>query len=251
MIHLKDVHLHYSLLGCRNDSLKSYLFKILKGEKERVDRIHALKGVSFTIQSGERVGILGHNGSGKSTLLKAIAGLYPISQGKCIVTGEVRSLFELSLGFECEATGRENILYRGLLLGQTPSRMKDLEREIIQFADIGEFIDYPVKTYSAGMLVRLAFAVSTFISGDILLIDEVIGAGDAAFMQKASNRLKELILSAKIVVLVSHDLSALRNFCNRLLLLQKGSLIFDGEIEEGIAFYQKLISEKKYDHSVL
>ncbi len=240
MIHLEDVHLHYSSLGFKETSLKAYVFKLLQGKKDKVQDIHALKGISFTIQAGERVGILGRNGAGKSTLLKTIAGLYPISQGICRVEGEIRSLFELSLGFEYEATGRENILYRGLLLGQKPATMKTLEEEIISFAELGDFIDYPVKTYSAGMLVRLAFAISTIITGDILLIDEVIGAGDAAFMKKAAERIRGLISQAKILVLVSHDISALRNFCQRLLLLDHGSLIFDGDVEEGIAIYQEL-----------
>lgn len=248
MIELEDVHLHYSLLGYRGVSLKSYLFQLVKGKKEKVKDIHALKGISLSINSGERVGILGHNGAGKSTLLKAIAGLYPISQGKRKVEGEVRSLFELSLGFEYEATGRENILYRGLLLGQTPSTMKTLENEIVEFAELGGFIDYPVKTYSAGMLVRLAFAISTLVSGDILLLDEVIGAGDAAFMKKASERIHHLISRAKILVLVSHDLSALSTLCKRLILLDQGSLIFDGDIAEGIALYHEL-GKKRNDET--
>lgn len=237
MIRLENVHLQYSLRGCQETSLKSYLFKIMKGQKEKLDAFHALKGISFTVSMGERVGILGHNGAGKTTLLRTMAGLYPISQGRCFVEGEVRSLFELSIGFEWEATGRENILYRGLLLGQTPRTMKSLSEEIIRFADIGNFIDYPIKTYSSGMLVRLAFAISTFIAGDILLIDEVIGAGDASFMKKASEKMRELISKAKILMLVSHDLSAIRSFCNRVLLLKKGELIFDGEVEKGIAMY--------------
>lgn len=237
MIHLENVHLRYSLLGCRDTSLKSYVFKWVKGKKEKAEEFHALKGISLSVNIGERIGILGHNGAGKTTLLRAIAGLYPISEGSCRVQGEIRSLFELSLGFEPEATGKENILYRGLLLGQTPSSMKTLQHEIIQFADIGQYIDYPIKTYSAGMLVRLAFAISTFISGDILLIDEVIGAGDATFMQKASAKMRELISQAKVLLLVSHDLSAVRTFCNRVLVMKEGNLLFDGEIEEGIAFY--------------
>ena len=245
MIHLEDVHLHYSSLGFRDTSLKSYVFRLLQGKKEKAQDVHALKGVSFTIHSGERVGILGHNGAGKSTLLRTIAGLYPISSGVCRVEGEIRSLFELNLGFEVEATGRENILYSGLLLGQKPENMKALEEEIVSFADLGQFIDYPVKTYSAGMLVRLAFAISTIITGDILLIDEVIGAGDAAFMQKASERIRGLISRAKILVLVSHDVLALKNFCQRLLLLDHGTLIFDGNVEDGLAKYEEIVLKSK------
>jgi lipopolysaccharide transport system ATP-binding protein len=245
VIHLENVHLKYSLLACRDASLKSYVFKWVKGKNEKAEDFHALKGISFSANTGERIGILGHNGAGKTTLLRALAGLYPISEGTCQVRGEIRSLFELSLGFEPDATGKENILYRGLLLGQTPSSMNALQHEIIQFADIGEYIDYPIKTYSVGMLVRLAFAISTFISGDILLIDEVIGAGDAAFMQKASAKMRELISQAKILLLVSHDLSAIRAFCNRALVMHKGALIFDGGIDEGITYYQTYSTKEK------
>ncbi len=243
-IKLDAVHLHYSLKSFRETSLKSYLFKLAKGKKEATQDVHAIKGVSFSVQSGERVGIIGHNGAGKSTLLRTIAGLYPISGGQCTVQGEIRSLFEITLGFEPEATGRENILYRGLLLGQSPKTMRTLEKEIVEFAEIGNFIDYPVKTYSSGMVVRLAFAISTIITGDILLIDEVIGAGDAAFMHKASERIRSLISKAKILLLVSHDLSAIRSFCHRLLVMDKGKLVYDGPIEEGISHYQKLAANK-------
>jgi lipopolysaccharide transport system ATP-binding protein len=244
VIHLDDVHLHYSLKAFRETSLKSYMFKLAKGKVDKTQDVHALKGISFSAKTGERIGIIGHNGAGKTTLLRTIAGLYPISKGSCHVRGDIRSLFEITLGFETEATGRENILYRGLLLGQTPKTMKALEKEIIEFAELGSFIDYPVKTYSAGMLVRLAFAISTIIAGDILLIDEVIGAGDAAFMKKASDRIQGLISQAKIMLLVSHDLSAIRSFCNRLLLMDKGTLVFDGNIEEGIDKYHALASKR-------
>jgi len=240
MIRLENVHLHYSLR--HETSLKSHLFSLLRGARSRPQKFHALKGITLSVSMGERIGVVGHNGAGKTTLLRTIAGLYPISKGRCLVQGNIRSLFELSLGFECEATGRENILYRGLLLGQTPKMMKSLSEEIIRFADIGPFIDYPLKTYSAGMLVRLAFAISTFIEGDILLIDEIIAAGDAAFMKKATEKIRTLISRAKIFILVSHDLSAIRSLCNRLWVLQKGELIYDGTVEEGLNLYLNTIA---------
>ncbi|PIS02434.1 MAG: polysaccharide/polyol phosphate ABC transporter ATP-binding protein [Chlamydiae bacterium CG10_big_fil_rev_8_21_14_0_10_42_34] len=240
MILLDKVHLRYSLANCRDNSLKSYLFKLFQGQRKKLKDHHALKGISLKIQPGERVGIIGPNGAGKSTLLKAIAGLYPISKGTLHTDGKIRPLLELSLGFEYEATGKENILYRGLLFGQTPKTMRALEKEIIEFADLKEFIDYPVKTYSAGMRVRLAFAISTLITGDILLIDEVIGAGDAAFTKKASERMHQLVSKAKILLLASHDLAALRAFCNRLLVMKDGEILFDGDIEKGLDYYKKL-----------
>jgi lipopolysaccharide transport system ATP-binding protein len=174
-IRLDNVNLHYSAAAFRERSLKALLADVVAAPNRRavIHDIHALKNICVEIAPGERVGLIGHNGAGKSTFLKMVAGLYPISSGTRRVDGSVRSLFDLSLGFEPDATGRENILYRGLLLGLTPKFMRSIEQEVVAFADIGEFIDYPIKTYSAGMQVRLAFAISTAVGGDILLLDEV------------------------------------------------------------------------------
>lgn len=234
-IEISNVNLHYASTAFAERSFKAMLAKFasFQGPSKLVD-IHALKDVSVSIKEGERVGLLGHNGAGKSTFLKMVAGLYPISSGTRRVTGTVRSLFDLSLGFEPEATGRENILYRGLLLGLTPSFMRSITDEVVEFADIGEFIDYPIKTYSAGMQVRLAFAISTAVGGDILLLDEVIGAGDGNFMAKARLRIQKLVEQAEILVLASHDFTTMRKICSRGVVLHHGELKFDGNIEEAI-----------------
>src|SRR3954451_564347 len=204
-ISLTNVNLHYSAAAFGDRSLKSVLTKFVQPKRNAGEKrdIHALKDISIEIGPGERVGLLGHNGAGKSTLLKMIAGLYPASGGIRIVKGSVRSIFEIGLGFEPDATGRENILYRGLLLGMKPDFMRSIEHEIIAFADLGDFIDYPVKTYSTGMLVRLAFGVSTAVGGDILLLDEIIGAGDASFMIKARARIQKLVEQSEILILAS------------------------------------------------
>jgi len=239
---LRDLDLYYAATAYKERSLKSALGKWIypRSRDEAIDDIHALKDVSVTITSGERVALIGRNGAGKSTLLRTIAGLYPIASGTMDVKGEVRSLFDLSLGFEPDATGRENIMYRGLLLGLTPAFMRAKESEIVDFADLGKFIDYPIKTYSAGMQVRLAFAISTAVGGDILLLDEVIGAGDANFMAKARTRIENLVQSAEIVLLASHDASSLRLFCNRALLLHHGRIIYDGQIDNALEAYHNL-----------
>jgi lipopolysaccharide transport system ATP-binding protein len=239
---LSNVNLHYASVAYQERSLKSLMASAFRksAKASKACDIHALKNISVEINSGERVGLLGHNGAGKSTFLKTVAGLYPISSGSLKVEGQVRSLFDLSLGFEPDATGRENVLYRGLLLGLSPKFMREKEEEIVEFAGLGEFIDYPIKTYSAGMQVRLAFAISTTVGGDILLLDEVIGAGDANFMSKAKSRITSLIEQAEILVLASHDFSALRAICNRGLVFHHGDLVFDGEIAMAINEYNKI-----------
>ncbi len=241
-IRLQNVNLHYASTAFHETSLKALIgstFNLRRKKREIVD-IHALRDLSLDIAEGERVGLLGHNGAGKSTFLKMVAGLYPISSGHRNVNGVVRSLFDLSLGFEPDATGRENVLYRGLLLGLSPKFMRSIEDEIVEFAGLGEFIDYPLKTYSAGMQIRLAFAISTAVGGDILLLDEVVAAGDANFMLKAQRRIAELVANAEILVLASHDFNTLRSLCSRGLVLHHGSLAFDGMIDEAIVAYRRI-----------
>lgn len=244
-IRLENANLHYASTSFRESSLKAWLFKGGWRGGTRVADIHAIKDITLTIRAGERVALLGHNGAGKSTLLKLIAGLYPLSSGERHVKGDIRSLFEIGLGFESEATGRENILYRGLLLGKSPREMRAIESEIIDFADLGEFIDYPIKTYSAGMLIRLAFGISTAVEGDILLLDEVIGAGDMAFFQKARRRFTQMIQKAEIMVLATHDMGSVKTLCNRALVLDRGRLVFDGSNMEGVHFYTDMMQGRQ------
>lgn len=242
-IRLDKVNLLYSSVAYQERSLKSLLANVMKvsgRNRPIIHDVHALKNVSLEVHEGERVGLLGHNGAGKSTFLKMVAGLYPISSGAVTVDGAVRALFDLSLGFEPDATGRENILYRGLLLGQTPKQMRALENGIVEFADLGEFIDYPIKTYSAGMMVRLAFAISTAVGGDILLLDEVIGAGDAAFMERAKIRIQSLIAQSKILILASHDFAALTSICQRGVVFHHGEIVYDGEISSAVRAFQEI-----------
>ncbi len=244
-IGLSEVDLHYSSVAFKERSLKSLLsnvgnlvLKRATSQNKPIQDVHALKNITVEITTGERVGLLGRNGAGKSTFLKMVAGLYPISSGRRVVQGTVRSLFDLSLGFEPDATGRENILYRGLLLGLSPSFMRSIEAEVIEFADLDEFIDYPIRTYSAGMQVRLAFAISTAVGGDVLLLDEVVGAGDANFMNKAEKRIQELTDASEILILASHDVGALKKLCDRGIVFDHGEIRFDGPIVEAIDVYR-------------
>ena len=242
-IRLQSVNLHYAATAFKARSLKTLLIDTaLRTRANRVviKDIHALKNISVEFKGGERVGLLGHNGAGKSTFLKTVAGLYPVSSGSVEVEGQVRALFDLSMGFEPDATGRENILYRGLLLGFSPTFMREKEAQIIEFAELGEFIDYPLKTYSAGMQVRLAFAISTSVGGEVLLLDEVIGAGDLNFMTKAKERIASLVEDAEILLLASHDFDTLKNLCTRGLVFHHGEIVFDGSIADAVTEYKKV-----------
>jgi len=240
-IKMDHVSMNYPSAVYNSMSIKQEVFARLRGEKQKplLKDIQALRNFTLHVREGERVGVIGHNGAGKSTLLKTIAGIYPIEEGNISVNGKIRALFEISLGFDMESTGRENILYRGLLLGATPDEIKEKSEEIIRFADLGEFIDYPVKSYSSGMAVRLAFAVSTCIKGEILLLDEILGAGDASFQEKAKKRIFDLIDEAKLMVFVTHNLQAMQEICNRAILMERGQIVFDGKPEDAVEIYLK------------
>lgn len=218
-------------------SLKTMLASpFQRGGKDAV--IEALRGIDLRVGRGERVGLIGRNGAGKSTLLRALAGVYPLAEGRLSVVRNVRGLFDLGVGFDIEESGRRNIYYRGYLLGMTRREIEAVENEIIAFSELGEAIDRPLKTYSAGMQVRLAFAISTATSGDVLLIDEVLAAGDAAFAVKAQQRVRELVDAAACLVLVTHDMSAVRELCNRALWIDGGRVRAEGAPDDIIAAYE-------------
>lgn len=198
----------------------------------REGTIHAIKNMSLTINDGERVAVIGHNGAGKSTLLKMISGIYPPSSGALDVEGKISSMFELATGFEMESNGWDNIYLRGLMLGETPDRIKSKMREIAEFSELGEFLNMPVKYYSSGMFVRLAFSISTAIEPDILLLDEVVAAGDAAFLNKANKRMKDMIHISKIMLLVTHGMDSAVEMCNRCIWLERGVIMMDGKPKE-------------------
>ena len=235
LINLQNVVLEYPKFSYTKPSIKQ-LFGVNKNYKN----IRAIDEVSLSISEGEKVALIGHNGAGKSTFLKMIAGIYPINSGHLTVCGDIRSMFDISLGFEPDATGRENILYRSLLMGISPSEVKSKEREIVEFSELGEFIDLPIRSYSAGMLVRLAFSITTAYRAELLLIDEVIGAGDASFIEKAKNRLLELINESKSLILASHDESMVRKICNRGIVFKNGKVVCDDSIDNALHFYSNL-----------
>lgn len=193
------------------------------------DSVKAIKDLSLSLKEGDRLAVIGRNGAGKSTLLRMIAGIYAPDSGRVSVDGTVSSMFELATGFEMEQDGWSNIMLRGLMLGMSPASMKDKIKEIAEFSELGDYLNMPVKYYSSGMFVRLAFSVSTAVEADILLLDEIIAAGDAAFLEKANARLKKMVESSKILVLVTHNMDTAVRMCNRCVWLENGSLRMEGD----------------------
>lgn len=242
---LKDVHLTFKLQKRGSTSVKDLLLqKVLRRPAPPVPVVHALKGISFELNEGERLGIIGHNGAGKSTLLRLLAGIYRPTTGAAHVNGKISAMFELSLGFEQDATGWENIRYRGYLLRETPESIRAKMQSIADFTELGPALDMPIRYYSAGMLVRLAFSITTAIDPEILLIDEVLAAGDMAFQEKARQRMHELIQRAKAIILVSHDLASLERICDRVLWLHEGGIRQIGPAKETILEYQAYMRER-------
>ncbi len=242
IISLNNINVDFSVTAERDKSLKGTLLQFLRAHRSSPKVIHALQAISFTIKNGERVGIIGANGAGKSTLLKVMARIYSPIAGEVRIEGHVCPLFEFATGFEMEANGWDNIRTRALLLGMTAGEIEQKIEEISQFTDLGEFLDIPVRCYSSGMLLRLAFATSTAVDPEILLLDEVMAAGDAAFQEKARKRMNNLLERAGIVVFASHSLSQLPAFCERTIWLDHGQVMLDGPSKEVIQAYETSIS---------
>jgi lipopolysaccharide transport system ATP-binding protein len=194
--------------------------------------IEALKDLDLEIESGDRLGIIGHNGSGKSTLLRLLSGIYEPSSGKITRSGSISSLVDISLGINPESTGRENIFLRGMLMGLSKKDIDEKIDEIIEFSELGDYINLPVRIYSSGMLLRLAFSVSTSIAADILIMDEWLSIGDGAFAERASNRLRELVDSSEILVIASHTRSLIEETCNKVVWLEHGAIKKVGLVSE-------------------
>ena len=190
--------------------------------------VRSLDNITFSFKEGERIGLIGHNGAGKSTLLRTLGGVYFPTSGKAEIVGEIGSLVDISLGIDHEATGRENIFIRGALLGLTRKDIEDHFDEIVDFSELGNFIDMPVRTYSSGMHLRLAFSVATIIRPEILLMDEWLSVGDAAFNAKAESRLQALVQSSRILVIASHSRELIERTCNRVLWFEHGQIRMDG-----------------------
>lgn len=237
-ISVKDLSVKFRIYHDASPSLKSFFANIFKRKKpEDTSDFWAVKHVSFDVKAGDRVGIVGHNGAGKSTLLKALCRVYESSEGEINVDGRIAPLLEIGAGFHPEFSGRENIYLNGAILGYRKQLLSDIEQEVIAFAELEEFIDTPVKYYSTGMYMRLAFSLATAMHADILILDEIFAGGDAAFMEKAKVRMHGMIDNANIMMMVSHDHELIKSLCNRVVWMDHGKIIADGEPEEIVARY--------------
>ena len=235
---VKDLYISYR--GLKKTSIRASIGKL----KSKVEVFEALKGVSFEVEEGKILGIIGKNGSGKSTMLRAIAGIFSPDKGTIDLHGNSVSLLSIGVGFNRKLTGKENIYLSGMLLGFSEDEIKAKEKEIIDFADIGDFINRPVKTYSSGMYSKLAFAITAILETDIMLIDEVLSVGDTRFKEKSYNKMKELISDThRTVLIVSHSLDTIKNLCDEVLWLNDGEIIDIGKPEDIIPKYVEFMNK--------
>ncbi len=237
----QDAVLRYPIGAYARASLKSAILSLV-GHRDAAPKrtyVDAIRGINLHITTGERVALIGANGSGKSSLLRALAGIYPLASGSLTVVGRIGALLDIGLGFEPEATGRENIYYRGMAMGYSRKDLRAVESEIVRFADLGEFIDMPMRIYSAGMFVRLGFSISTQFTPDILLVDEAFGAGDATFAQRALTRIMRIVNESGIFVIATHDLPFVEHACQRAIWLQNGLIRLDGAPGVVLPEYQR------------
>ena len=232
-LRINNLNIYYS--SCHGSRIRN----IISGGSKKAQPIHAIKDLSFTMYQGEVVGVIGLNGSGKTTLLRTVAGVFSPDSGEVNLYGNRASMMALGVGFDPELTGRENIFLKGQLCGLLDDEIKSLEDEIIEFADIGEYIDQPVRTYSSGMRARLGFAVNVNIRPEILIVDEALSVGDKEFRSKCLDRVNEVIENDNVTLLfVTHSTSTAKQFCKRGIYLVNGQLKYDGDIDQAIALYE-------------
>jgi len=244
-IELTDVSVSFPVYNASTRSLKNRLMQSATGGQIRADAggnrisvVEALQDINLSLRDGERVGLVGHNGAGKTTLLRVLGGIYEPNCGRVALQGSTVPLFDISLGMDQESTGYENIMLRGLFLGLTRKQIRAQMDEIAEFTELGDFLNLPIRTYSAGMQMRLAFAISTSVAPDILLLDEGIGVGDAAFLQKAGERLQRFTEQVSIIVLSSHSDELVSSMCEKSVLMEHGRIVAAGPTAEILDEYR-------------
>ena len=241
-IEFNNVCVDFPIYNASGRSLKKRLIQVATGGQLGADQqgrvvVRALEGLSFSLKDGDRVGLLGHNGAGKSTLLRLLGGVYEPSSGDARINGVIGSLIDISLGIDPEATGRENIYFRAGLLGMRRTEISKQIDDIIEFSELGNFVDMPLRTFSTGMHLRLAFAVSTMLRPEILLMDEWLSVGDEGFKHKAEKRMAELVQATNILVIASHSRDLILETCNRVIWLEHGKIRMDSDPDSVVTAY--------------
>ena len=234
-----NVSMRFNLASERVDSLKDLLIKKIKFQSVSFDEFWALRNISFSVDKGESCAFIGANGSGKSTMLKIISGILTPTKGSVEVNGSIAPLIELGAGFDYELTGRENIFLNGAILGYSKKLMLEKYDEIIDFSELRNFIDVPVKNYSSGMIARLGFSIATMVKPEILVVDEILAVGDQAFQDKCHKRLEDMMNSGTTVLLVSHSAADIKRICQKAVWIDKSNLRFVGNVDEALQFYNK------------
>ena len=245
ILDISHVGMKFNLSKEKVDNIKEYVIKFFK-KQLHYNEFWALKDISFKVNEGDRVGILGLNGAGKSTLLKVISGVFKPTEGKITVNGKIVPLLELGAGFDAQYTGGENIFLYGTVLGYSREFLKEKYNEIVEFSGLGDFIDVPIKNYSSGMRARLGFSIATIVDPEILILDEVLSVGDKKFRRKSLKKIQSMMKSNVTVLFVSHNTDQIREICNKAILLEHGKLIAKGEVNEVCDLYENL-TEKEND----
>ena len=238
-VQLENVSLSFKVSNDKIDNLKEYVIRTIKRNKEKTRKFKALDNISVKIYQGEKVGLIGYNGAGKSTLLRIIAGVYEPDEGKVTTNGIIAPLLSLGAGFDYNYSGRENIFLNGAILGYTEDFLKSKYDEIVEFSELEEFIDFPVKNYSSGMQAKLGFSIATVVNPDILIIDEILSVGDVKFQKKSSDKIKSLMGSGTTVLLVSHSIQQIRNLCDKALWIEHGKVVAYDEVNKVCDAYLK------------
>lgn len=239
-IEIRDLSVKFRIYHDRSPSIKSYFSNLIRRKAiSEYSEFSAINNVTFTISAGERVGIIGQNGAGKSTLLKTICRIYEPSVGKVNIKGRIAPLLEIGAGFHPEFTGAENIRLNGAILGYTQKQIREIESEVVAFSELEEFIDTPVKYYSTGMYLRLAFSLATAVQPEILILDELFAGGDTSFVKRATARMQKIIEGASILIVVSHDMNLLGRICNRIIWMDHGCVKMDGNAQDVLSAYSE------------
>lgn len=242
-IQADGIGVKYSLRFTRKTTLQRSFINLFKHEP--ADEFWALRDVTFKLVHGESLAVIGPNGAGKSTLLQALAGILMPSEGSIVVHGRISSLLTLGAGFDPDLTGRENVRLAGAFLGMSAAEVDEQLEPIVAFADIGEFIDAPIRVYSSGMRARLGFSIATSVDPDVLLLDEVLATGDQVFRSKSKARVLELVRSAKAIVLVTHDMQWVTEYCNRAIMLERGRIVAEGDPADVVAIHQEHSAQER------